>query len=461
MNRKLPKPVFDALGRPPGSAHPSADLLAAFAEQALPAREADAVTAHLAQCGECRETAFLAAQAVDEDEVVRHPERDAAWRPWLRPAAREVAMARAPMAASPPQASAPMASAGLTMKPGVDRTPVPRNWRKLTWAAPLFAALVIAAAFIIHDRSHVAEVRENIAYQIANNKAGAEDYARMTGKAAPAPQAVPPEAIKAMEAAPGATALTGEQRQALVAEKQKKLEEYRKQAGKSGGKNDTLALAYREQGQQVMEAAPPPPGANAVSSAASQSNAVILPPPASATQNASVSASSPAASSPPAPNAKPAAPTAGSRGVAGTMLSRNAMAKSKNSMKVAADRNAEGNLESAQLTPPEIDWRISREGHLEVSIVSGVWRRVLADQPTTFHVVAVLSRKDVWAGGDGGALFHSTDGGQHFKKVEVAGLAAKATVISIQFDDAQHGLVGTEDGGRWRTTDGGATWTKL
>ena len=39
-----------------------------------------------------------------------------------------------------------------------------------------------------------------------------------------------------MEAAPGATALTGEQREALVAEKQKKLEEYRKQAGQSAAR---------------------------------------------------------------------------------------------------------------------------------------------------------------------------------------------------------------------------------
>jgi hypothetical protein len=459
MNRKLPKPVFDALGRPSGSAHPSADLLAAFAEQALPARETDAVTAHLAQCGECRETVFLAAQAVEEDEAVRHPERDALRLPWLRPAAREAAMARAPLAASP-QPAAQMTR--LTMKPGVDRTPLPRKWRTLTWATPLVAALVIAAAFIVHDRSRVAEVRENIAYQIANNKAGAEEYARMSGKAAPAPepQSVPPSATAAMKAAPGATALTEQQRQALVAEKQKKLEEYRQQAEQNSGKNDTLALAYREPGQQAMEEVPPPPGANAASSAGLQPNAVQLPPPGTPTQSASLSAAPPPATSPP-PGAQPAGATGGSRGLAGSMLARKATATSNNSMKVAADRNADANLESAQLQPPEIDWRISREGHLEVSIVSGVWRRMLADQPTTFHVVAVLSRKEVWAGGDGGALFHSTDGGQHFKKVEVAGLAAKATVISIQFDDAQHGVVGTEDGGRWRTTDGGATWTKL
>lgn len=368
-------------------------------------------------------------------------------------------MARTPMAASP-QPAAEMTR--LTMKPGVDRTPVPRNWRKLTWAAPLFAALVIAAAFIIHDRSHVAEVRENIAYQIANNKAGADEYARMTGKAAPAPQAVPPEAIKAMEAAPGATALTEQQRQALIAEKQKKLEEYRQQASASRGKNENLALAYREPGAELQMATPPPPGANAVPSAAVAPNAVQLPssPSASPTQSASLSATPPAAPSPPS-SAAPAGSASGSRGLAGSMMSRKAVAKSNNSMKVAADRGGDANLESAQLQPPEIDWRISREGHLEVSIVSGTWRRVLADQPTTFHVVAVLSRKDVWAGGDGGALFHSTDGGQHFKKVEIAGLAPKATVISIQFDDAQHGVVGTEDGGRWRTRDGGASWTKL
>src|SRR5271166_1212510 len=46
-------------------AHPDADLLTAFAEQALSAVERDGVLEHLARCRDCRETVALALPAVD------------------------------------------------------------------------------------------------------------------------------------------------------------------------------------------------------------------------------------------------------------------------------------------------------------------------------------------------------------------------------------------------------------
>lgn len=104
-------------------------------------------------------------------------------------------------------------------------------------------------------------------------------------------------------------------------------------------------------------------------------------------------------------------------------------------------------------------WRIGPEGHLERSMAAGQWTRVLDEQPTTFHAVAVMGN-DVWAGGNGGALFHSSDGGEHWSKVSLAANSNVETgaIVSIRFDDPQHGIVACDSGTRWATADGGVTW---
>ncbi len=114
-------------------------------------------------------------------------------------------------------------------------------------------------------------------------------------------------------------------------------------------------------------------------------------------------------------------------------------------------------LHAVSSTRPQ--WRIGPDGHLERSMVPNQWTRVLADQPVTFRAVAATG-KDVWAGGNGGALFHSPDGGEHWSKVSLTGNSNVETgaIISIRFDDAQHGVVTSDSGTRWATTDGGLTW---
>jgi photosystem II stability/assembly factor-like uncharacterized protein len=102
-------------------------------------------------------------------------------------------------------------------------------------------------------------------------------------------------------------------------------------------------------------------------------------------------------------------------------------------------------------------WRISSVGHLERSTSAGSWTRMLADQPIVFHVVSVVGI-NVWAGGSGGALFHSSDSGQTWSKQPLA--AETSTIVSIHFSDATHGVVTTDGGTRWDTSDGGVTWLK-
>ena len=63
---EVPKIVHDRLRAAlPEQAHPDADLLAAFAEQALSATERDGVLQHLALCGDCRDVIALALPAAD------------------------------------------------------------------------------------------------------------------------------------------------------------------------------------------------------------------------------------------------------------------------------------------------------------------------------------------------------------------------------------------------------------
>ncbi len=105
-------------------------------------------------------------------------------------------------------------------------------------------------------------------------------------------------------------------------------------------------------------------------------------------------------------------------------------------------------------------WRIGPDGHLERSMAANQWTRALDDQPVIFHAVAVIGN-DVWAGGNGGALFHSSDRGEHWSKVSLASNSNVETgaIVSIRFDDSQHGIVASDSGTRWATTDGGVTWT--
>jgi Putative zinc-finger len=105
-------------------------------------------------------------------------------------------------------------------------------------------------------------------------------------------------------------------------------------------------------------------------------------------------------------------------------------------------------------------WRITPQGHLE-HLTSEGWTKAFPEQRRVFRVVAVIAGQ-VWAGGDGGALFHSSDGGQHWNKASLAtGEGAEtAAIVSIRFEDPQHGVIATDSGSSYGTTDGGVTWTK-
>ncbi len=84
----LPKPVKQALQdlRQSAGPHPDADLLAAFQEGAVTAREREHLLAHFAACAHCREVARLSLPAPESTQQVVVPAVPG-WRRWMNWAA--------------------------------------------------------------------------------------------------------------------------------------------------------------------------------------------------------------------------------------------------------------------------------------------------------------------------------------------------------------------------------------
>jgi hypothetical protein len=81
--------------------------------------------------------------------------------------------------------------------------------------------------------------------------------------------------------------------------------------------------------------------------------------------------------------------------------------------------------------------------------------------PMIFRAVAA-NGSDVWAGGIGGVLYHSTDAGNHWTQVVPAssGAALTGDIVSVSFPDTQHGQLTTSTSELWITGDGGQSWQK-
>src|SRR5579871_2991702 len=79
----IPKIVRQRLnvGSTAAGDHPDADVLTAFSERSLPARERDSVLSHLSRCGECREIVALALPASESAAVAPAYSRGT-WLTW-------------------------------------------------------------------------------------------------------------------------------------------------------------------------------------------------------------------------------------------------------------------------------------------------------------------------------------------------------------------------------------------
>jgi hypothetical protein len=95
----------------------------------------------------------------------------------------------------------------------------------------------------------------------------------------------------------------------------------------------------------------------------------------------------------------------------------------------------------------------------EKSVISQAMK---ASPVTPVFRAVVANGTDVWAGGSNGALYHSTDAGSHWTRVIPAsgGTTVTGDIVAIEFSDAQHGKINTSASEIWTTLDGGQTWQK-
>ncbi len=111
------------------------------------------------------------------------------------------------------------------------------------------------------------------------------------------------------------------------------------------------------------------------------------------------------------------------------------------------------------------------EGEKSLWSLDGVLRKS-DDRGKTWRVVPVGSGNarlyalsaagaDIWAGGEGGTLFHSTDGGLAWKRVIVANADGRLTdtITGIEARDADWIKLKTASGD-WLTTNGGRHWQR-
>ena len=107
-------------------------------------------------------------------------------------------------------------------------------------------------------------------------------------------------------------------------------------------------------------------------------------------------------------------------------------------------------------------WTLASDGTLQRSLNGGkTWDTIGIAKNIKLRAVTAVGN-EIWVGGDGGALYHSSDAGGSWTQIQptVSGTSLNADIIGLEFVDTQHGKVITGSGETWTTSDGGQSWRK-
>ncbi len=392
----VPKIVLGRLRRAsnPGN-HPGADLLTAFAEQALAKRERLHVLEHLAQCSECREIVSLARPEIAE-----------------------------------PQTSLKLFSL---------RSPI------LRWSA--VAACVVVVGAVVTTR-HLAqknvETRVTAKAPFSDTKDASQGVDLKTDLAAklqPKPDLVVPHG------------LAKQRRGAALNSRAPAVNAEKAGTGKKGPlaatetasavPGPTQLSKTTDQGQQkkIIEY-------DSLGSAAKSGNEAVMDETVATSASVEVADARPGKAKD-AKDPRMKAPMAASSGIGGAVapVTANQMIESRAELNRAVD-----------LTPR---WNLSSEGILQRSFDGRTWQAVPVADNAIFRAVSAVG-PEIWVGGNGGSLYHSSDNGQHWTQVKPAvnGSPLTADIVGIEFADAQHGKLTTSDHETWTTSDAGQSWTR-
>jgi hypothetical protein len=447
---EVPKIVYDRLraARPertlpertaPEPAHPDADLLTAFAEQALSTAERDGVLGHLALCEDCREAIALALPAED--------------------------VGAAPTAEKTEAVHATSSRAGA---------PAPHRlifaWPHLRWAALAAAVVVVAAVLLVRPGKLNQEKLPSGNTQIANNlpptpgpqgastplpSPRAATSTGQTAEAARADEARPKSELrlsKKLKAGQVATPSFPAESGMLLAENE--ITDHKMESKEKDKEADRVSAAPTTRAWALDSNAPAIPRTNETVEVTAASAAVQ-------TESSSLNVQMARNSAPPIAKAKPAPQTE-------TSLQQNVP-----SNVVEMPLNGRNVASMAKLAAPSgaartraFTWTIAA-GVLQRSEDSGQsWQNALrADHPLLCYASLAA---DIWTGGQAGTLFHSADSGATWFRVQpsISGqqLSSDITHIDMRSGSDVRGpaeiVVSTSNNEIWSSADGGKTWEK-
>jgi hypothetical protein len=423
--------------------HPDPDLLTAFREMSLKERERAQVLQHLAQCADCREVVSL---AMPEAGIMAPSriQRESRWLTW--PVLRWGALAACVVVVSTavtlhyferrqsvatfenqkPAMPAPVAS--LTPESSESNQPAQKLAAKIPPPSPFPSDRAFDSA------GKLAKQRDDMQTKSVTGAAavGGLESGRMQSQQ--------------LENSVGGI---GQKGSTDLADNRRAKTDALKSLGRDtfGLEKDKPSTSLAGPAAAPVPSSPPPAKSGAVSAEeqARERNENLDSAARAATETVTVEAE--------APMIQTAQATAGST-----------KDESDKKAKNAEQAGLSGAMRQVQLqsamNKTALRWTLSSDGALQRSLDSGkTWQTIPVANHVAFRALAA-NDSDIWVGGAAGALFHSSDAGQHWTQVKPVpdGKPHTADIISVEFTDPQHGKVSTSSHETWTTSDGGVTW---
>jgi hypothetical protein len=469
---ELPKIVRARLKAEPSGDHPDPNLLAAFAEQALPDHERAPVLLHLARCADCRDVLALAVpsaeSATDALDTTTHV-RVFRWSilRWGALAACVVIVGSAVL----------MKRDSMVRTPASKIVAMPSEEQLAVQAQPSARVPLPAPAPLPprYDESFATGAHEQV---FVSNEADLDANKKKETAAAKtkALQAAPP---KILMLTPGlSTSRTGSfgvGHGAGIG------------SGTVAGAAGSAAAAYASRSNPGAPAKPASPRAEekalpvVAEKVADQKNpseplqtvevqAQAQAPAIETEANTATAgkqetpgrAKSPVTAAAAPPTATGSLPSAKGAPLFDRMTPQSSETVTTNRAAMAKDAASANRERMVQAYVPVSRWTISSDGQLEHSIDSGkTWQPVAVADNATFRALSA-NGPDLWVGGASGLLYHSADAGGHWTRVKPAAGATNLTadIAAIEFTDARQGKITASNGEVWLTDDGGQNWHK-
>jgi len=439
---EVPKIVYDRLrAAVPERAHPDADLLAAFAEQALSTTEREGVLQHLALCGDCREVVALALPAADVAPPRIAPQtadEDGVWTTVSRagaPALHKLSFA----------------------------------WPSLRWAALAAGVVVVATVLLVHPGKLNQATLPSVNPQVATTAPPASGSQIALSSAPSSPIASPPADQFAV------LAETNEPRRKSELRLSKKLKAGQVVTPSPQAESGMLLADNKKDSRQADKlSAAPSAGVRALdydartTQGATETLEVTGAATAATTESSAENALMARNDAPAIEKAKPALQE---------MEGNEEQKAQAAAVPGPARAQARNVMSAAKLASPasptpahNVTWAITG-GVLKRSLDSGQsWQDALhADHPLLCYA---SHDEDVWTGGQAGIIFHSANGGVTWVQVQPSikarPLSSDITQIEVR-NEVRDGLrvrgpteilLSTSNNEIWSSADGGKTWAK-